>query len=140
MITNNQTIVLVNTRREGRKKHYFATTFNGVNVVKLDRNEKTEKGYVKASTFKIRIPLDSIINCGKEFISADEFNRKQSTDVDNFFTVTSGDYIIFGEIPQEIDEEMLTTNQNVHKITDCADNTSALATACKHIRIFCNEH
>lgn len=140
MITNNQTITLVNAKREGRLKHFFATTFHGVNVVKLDKNVKTEKGYVKASTFSIRIPFNSIMSCGKEFINADEFYRKQSADVDSFFTVASGDYIIFGEMPQEIDEEYLTTDHNVHIIIDCADNTSALTTACKHIRIFCNEY
>lgn len=140
MITNNQTITLVNARREGRTKQYYVTVFHGVNVVKLDKNVKTDKGYVKASTFSIRIPFNSIKDCGKEFINADEFNRKQSADVDSFFTVTSGDYIIFGETSEKIDEEFLTTDHNVHKIIDCADNTSALTTACKHIRIFCNEH
>lgn len=140
MITNNQTITLVNTRREGREKVFFSTVFNGVNVVKLVKNVKTEKGYVPASTFSIRIPFKSIKNCGKEFINADEFNRKQNDVVDGFFTIASGDYIIFGVASKEIDLEMLTTDNNVHKIIDCADNTSALTTACKHIRIFCDEH
>ena len=138
MITNNQTITLVNRRREGRENLYFSTVFHGVNVVKLDRKVKTDKGYTAGSTFSIRIPFNSIINCGKEFIDADEF--KQRDDVVDVFTVTSGDYIIFGETSQEIDEDFLTTDYNVHKIIDCADNTSALTTACKHIRIFCDEY
>lgn len=140
MITNNQTITLVNRRREGRKNEYFSTVFHGVNVVKLDRNVKTDKGYTEGSTFSIRIPFNSIKNCGKEFIDVDEFNLKQGDDVDGFFTVTSGDYIIFGESTQELDEEVITTNDKIHKIIDCADNTSALTSACKHIRIFCDEH
>lgn len=140
MITNNQTITLVNRRREGREKVYFSTVFHGVNVVKLDRTVKTDKGYSEGSKFSIRIPLDSIKNCGKEFIDVDEFNLKQRDDVVNFFTVTSGDYIIFGESIPELDEEDITANDKIHKIIDCADNTSALTSACKHIRIFCDEH
>jgi hypothetical protein len=138
MITNNQTITLVNRRREGRENLYFSTVFHGVNVVKLDRKVKTDKGYTAGSTFSIRIPFNSIINCGKEFIDADEF--KQRDDVVDVFTVTSGDYIIFGESTQELDEEAITTNDKIHKIIDCADNTSALTSACKHIRIFCDEY
>ena len=140
MITNNRTITLVNARREGREKQYYATVFYGVNVVKLDKTMRTDNGYIKASTFSIRIPFNSIKDCGKEFINADEFNRKQIADVDSFFTVTSGDHIIFGETSEEITEEYLTTDNKVHKIIDCADNTSALTSACKHIRIFCNEY
>lgn len=138
MITNNQTITLVNRRREGRENLYFSTVFHGVNVVKRDRKVKTDKGYTAGSTFSIRIPFNSIINCGKEFIDADEF--KQRDDVVDVFTVTSGDYIIFGESTQELDEEAITTNDKIHKIIDCADNTSALTSACKHIRIFCDEY
>ena len=139
MITNNQTITLVNVKREGRAKRFFTTVFHGVNVVKLDRKVKNEKGFTQGSTFSIRIPYESIMNCGKEFINADEFSRRQRANVESCFTVTSGDYIIFGETDEEITEEVLTSDDKSHKINDCADNTSALTPACKHIRIFINE-
>lgn len=138
MIANNQTITLVNRKREGRETHYVTTVFHGVNVVKLDRNVKTDKGYAKGSTFSIRIPYNSIKNCGKEFIDVYEFNQRDA--VDGFFTVTSGDYIIFGESSQKLDEEVITTSDKIHKVIDCKDNTSALTSACKHIRIFCDEY
>ncbi len=88
------------TDKEG-KTVYKRTVINSVNWQKQQKTNVADKGLLSADQINVFIPFNADFE-GKEYIGPKEFRRLSEEEKDKYFTFDNDDYIVKGEIEEEV--------------------------------------
>ena len=88
------------TDKEGRTA-YKKTVINSVNWQKQQNTNVADKGLLSADQTNVFIPFNADFE-GKEYMGPKEFRRLSEEEKDKYFTFDNDDYIVKGEIEEEV--------------------------------------
>lgn len=114
----NSTATLYNhyTDKETERTVYKRTVITSVNWQEVQKTNVTDKGLVSADQINIFIPFNADFE-GKEYISPKEYKRLSDKDKEKYFTLNNNDYIVKGEISEDVP---------IEKIKQSYDNVSTI--------------
>lgn len=92
-----------------RDDDYFRTHLSGVNVEKKKAVNIIKSGLENASSGTIYIPIDNLESEGKEYISPKKYQKLSAEEIEKYYTLQPGDYIVVGIIDYTIDEKNTAT-------------------------------
>lgn len=94
------------TDKESERTLYKRTVIKNVNWQESQKVNVIDKGLVSADQINIFIPFNADFE-GKEYIGPKEFRRLSEEDKTKFFTFDKNDYIVKGEIPEDVTVESI---------------------------------
>lgn len=104
-------ITIFNKRYDPNKRDdYFVRTYlTGVNVEKKKAVNVIKSGMENASSATIYIPIDDLESEDKEYISPKNYQKLSAEEIEKYFTLQPGDYVVVGIIDYTIDEKNTAT-------------------------------
>lgn len=104
-------ITIFNKRYDPNKRDdYFVRTYlTGVNVEKKKAVNVIKSGMENASSATIYIPIEDLESEDKEYISPKNYQKLSAEEIEKYFTLQPGDYVVIGIIDYKIDEKNTAT-------------------------------
>lgn len=104
-------ITIFNKRYDPSKRDdYFVRTYlTGVNVEKKKAVNVIKSGMENASSATIYIPIEDLESEDKEYISPKNYQKLSAEEIEKYFTLQPGDYVVIGIIDYKIDEKNTAT-------------------------------
>lgn len=104
----NSTATLYNhyTNPDTERTAYKRTVIKNVNWQEYQKTSVTEKGLLSANQINVFIPFNADFE-GREYIGPKEFKRMSEEDKDKYFTFDNDDYIVKGEIDENLTVDTL---------------------------------
>lgn len=93
------------------RTEYKRTFINGVDWQEKQITNVTDKGLLSANQINVFIPFKADFE-GKTYIGPHEYGKLSEEDKDKYFTIDNNDYIVKGEIPEDV------TVENIKKSYD----------------------
>lgn len=127
----NSTATLYNhyTDNETEKTVYKRTVITSVNWQKQQKTAVIDKGLVSADQIKVFIPFNADFE-GKEYIGPKEYRRLSNEDKENYFTFDNNDYIVKGEVPEDVTVESIKKSYDnvatIISVVICANGSPSI--------------
>lgn len=122
MMTNHKTVTLFCCKTIGRGKVWLRTVLSGVNFHETDQLIVGDKNATSSDEVIIRIPAPLLQNY------VDPYTWKGLTEEDalNYFTLKKGDYIVKGEVEDEVSSSAeILERYEAFEVIKVVDNLSA---------------
>lgn len=88
-----------------RDNEYIRTYLTGVNVEKNKAINVIKSGLENASSGMIYIPIDEIETENKKYISPKNYQKLPTEELQNYYTLQTGDLVVIGIIDYAIDNK-----------------------------------
>ncbi len=93
-----------------KRDYYFVRTYIvGVNIEKKKAVNVIKSGLENASSATIYIPIENLESEDKEYILPKKYQRLSIKEIEKYYTLQPGDYIVQGIIEYDIDEKNTVT-------------------------------
>lgn len=132
MLTNNTTITVFNAKKIGRETVWIKNTVQGVNYHGTDQVLVSDKGATSSEEYVIRFPNDVLKQyC---YVDSNTFKSLSCDECIGLFTLKKGDYIVKGNIEDEVSSVSDILKLDAQIITKVTENMSA-SEFSKHIKV-----
>ena len=92
-----------------RDYDYIRTYIEGVNVEKKKAVNVIKSGLENASSGTVYIPVEDLNTEDKEYISPKKYQDLTSKNLDNYYTLQTGDIVVIGMIDYIVDKDNTVT-------------------------------
>ena len=104
-------ITIFNKKYDPAKRDYdyIRTYIEGVNVEKKKAVNVIKSGLENASSGTVYIPVEDLNTEDKEYISPKKYQDLTSKNLDNYYTLQTGDIVVIGMIDYIVDKDNTVT-------------------------------
>ena len=122
MLTNHKTITLFCSKTIGRSQVWLRSVLHDVNIHESDQLLIGDKDLKASDEINIRIPASLLTN----YVDPYTWKGLSAEDALNYFTFKKGDYIVKGEVEDEVSSSTeIISRYDAFQVIRVTDNLSA---------------
>ena len=131
MLTNHKTITLFCSKTIGRRQVWLRSVIHDVNIHETDQLLVGDKSLTSSDEINVRIPASLLTN----YVDPYTWKGLSEEDALNYFTFKKGDYIVKGEVEDEVSSSTdIISRYEAFQIIRVTDNLAA-SSYSSHIKL-----